>query len=69
MFLIVLFPLLAIATIAAVAIASDAQHEDRWTVNDNFACCEERANQKGLTSFVAKKAPAFAEFEAADIAA
>jgi hypothetical protein len=69
MFLIVLFPLLAIATIAAVAIASDAQHEDRWVVNDNFACCEERANQKGIKGFTAKNVPAFAEFEAADIAA
>ena len=69
MLLIVLFPLLATATIAAVSIASDAQHEDRWTVNDNFACCEERANQKGISGFASKKAPVFAEFEPADIAA
>ena len=69
MFLIVLFPILTIAAIAAVAIASDAQHEDRWSVNDNFTCCEELAIQKGISGSVSKKTPAFAEFEAADIAA
>ena len=71
MFLIVLFPLLALGTIAAVALLSDVQHEDRWTLNERHACCEERAVGKQLTSnFISNKSRnGFMEFEPADIAA
>ena len=71
MFLIVLFPLLALGTIAAVAILSDVQHEDRWTLNDRHACCDERANGKQLTgNFASSKAEnGLLDFEPADIAA
>lgn len=71
MFLIVLFPLLALGTIAAVAILSDSQHEDRWTLNDRHACCEDRAAGKQLTSNFVSTNPrnGFMEFEPADIAA
>jgi hypothetical protein len=71
MFLIVLFPLLALGSIAAVAMLSDVQHEDRWVLNERHACCEERAISKQLTSNFVSKSPrnGFMEFEPADIAA
>jgi hypothetical protein len=71
MFLIVLFPLLALGTLAAVAILGDAQHEDRWVLNERHACCEERAISKQLTSnFVSSNnRKNFMEFEPADVAA
>ena len=71
MFLIVLFPLLALGTIAAVAILSDAQHEDRWVLNDRYACCEDRAvgKQLKLNSDSTKSGSSSLEFEPANIAA
>ena len=71
MFLMILFPLLALGTIAAIAALSDVQHEDRWTLNDHHACCEERAVANQLTSnFVSSRTSKnFMEFEPADVAA
>lgn len=71
MFLIVLFPLLALGTMAAVALLTDVQHEDRWTLNDQHACCDARAKSKQLTSNFAStnSRNGLMEFEPADIAA
>ena len=71
MFLMILFPLLALGTIAAIAALSDVQHEDRWTLNDRHACCKERSIAKQLTSnFVSSRTSKnFMEFEPADVAA
>ena len=71
MFLLVLFPLLAVATVAAVLMLTDVQHEDRWTLNERHSCCEERAVGKQLTSNFASSKPrnGFMEFEPADVAA
>jgi len=71
MFFLVLLPLLALGTIAAIAMLSEVQHEDRWTLNERHACCEERAEGKQLTSNFNSSKPrnGFMEFEPADIAA
>jgi len=71
MLFIVLFPLLALGTLAAIAMLTDVQHEDRWTLNERHACCEDRAEGKQLTSnFIsAKSRNGFMEFEPNDIAA
>ena len=72
MIALVLFPLLGLGTLLALAFSSKGHHEDRWTLNDANPCCEERGKvpARATSNFISSnKSRGFIEFDLADIAA
>jgi hypothetical protein len=69
---LLLFPLLGLGTLLAMAMSSEGHHEDRWALNESSPCCEERGKipSRATTNFASSKsANSFLEFDRDDIAA
>ena len=42
--LLVIFPLLSLATLIAIGLSVGDDHKDRWELNEANPCCGERAS-------------------------
>ena len=72
MIALVLFPLLGLGTLIALAMSSEGHHEDRWALNAASPCCEERGKvpARATTNFASTSSSrGFVEFDRDDIAA